>query len=169
MPNFEFDSANLAHIQKTFRNNFKLRLFLLRQIPFNYLAGIRVKSLDENRCEVTVPHKWLNQNPFRSTFWAVLGMAAELASGALVTMYTYKLTPSISMLVGHQTGTFHKKAVGKTRFVCESGPAIKAAVIQAATTSESVTIECPVQGFNEANELICEFTFSWSMKARSKK
>ena len=83
-------------------------------------------------------------------------------------MYTYKLKPSISMLVGHQTGTFHKKAVGKTRFVCESGPEIRAAVERAATTSEAVEVTCPVKGYNEANELICEFTFVWSMKARSK-
>ena len=30
---------------------------------------------------VTVRHKWFNQNPFKSMFWAVQGMAAELSTG----------------------------------------------------------------------------------------
>ena len=95
-------------------------------------------------------------------------MAAEMSSGAILTMLTYKQKPSISLLVGHQTGKFMKKAVGVTTFVCESGQAIKAAIVQAAETGEAIEVLCPVIGYNEAKEPICEFTFTWSMKARSK-
>jgi len=37
----------------------------------------------------TVKHRWLNQNPFNSMYFAVQAMAAELTTGALV-MYQIK-------------------------------------------------------------------------------
>jgi Domain of unknown function (DUF4442) len=168
MPHFQFDPAPIAYIQKAFTSPFKFRLAMFSQLPLGFWIGMRVRELNENRCVVTVPYKRLNKNPFRSTFWAVLGMAAEMSSGAILTMLTYKQQPSISLLVGHQTGKFLKKAVGLTTFVCESGQAIKAAIVQAAETGEAVEVLCPVIGYNEAKEPICEFTFTWSMKARSK-
>jgi hypothetical protein len=33
---------------------------------------------------VSVKHRWINQNPFNSMYFAVQAMAAELATGALV-------------------------------------------------------------------------------------
>jgi acyl-coenzyme A thioesterase PaaI-like protein len=168
MPHFQFDPAPIAYIQKIFTSPFKFRLAMFSQLPLGFWIGMRVRELNENRCVVTVPYKRLNKNPFRSTFWAVLGMAAEMSSGAILNMLTYKQKPSISLLVGQQTGKFTKKAVGVTTFVCESGQAIKAAIVQAAETGEAVEVLCPVIGYNEAKEPICEFTFTWSMKARSK-
>ena len=32
----------------------------------------------------TVKHRWINQNPFNSMYFAVQAMAAELSTGALV-------------------------------------------------------------------------------------
>jgi Domain of unknown function (DUF4442) len=169
MPQFQFDPAPMAYIQKSFTSGFKFRLAMWSQLPLGFWIGMRVRELNENRCVVTVPYKKLNSNPFRSTFWAVLGMAAEMSSGAILTMFTYKQKPSISLLVGYQTGKFMKKAVGVTTFICESGPEIKAAIIRAAETGEAQEVICPVVGYNEAQEPICEFTFNWSLKARSSK
>ncbi|MFN8396240.1 MAG: DUF4442 domain-containing protein [Bacteroidia bacterium] len=169
MSDFQLDPSKVAYIQKAFTSPMKFRLTMYTQLPLGFWIGMRVRELNDQRCVVTVPYKRLNKNPFRSTFWAVLGMAAEMSSGAILTMYTYQQKPSVSLLVGSQTGKFMKKAVGLTTFVCEAAPAIKAAVIKAATTGEAVEVICPVIGYNEANEPICEFTFNWSLKARSPK
>jgi acyl-coenzyme A thioesterase PaaI-like protein len=166
MAQFQFDPAPMAYIQKSFTSPFKFRLAMFSQLPLGFWIGMRVRELNENSCVVTVPYKRLNKNPFRSTFWAVLGMAAEMSSGAILTMFTFKQKPSISLLVGNQTGKFIKKAVGVTTFVCENGLEIKAAVAKAAETGEAVEVFCPVKGYNSAQELICEFTFTWSLKAR---
>ena len=32
----------------------------------------------------SVTHKWINQNPFKSLYWATQGMAAELGNGILM-------------------------------------------------------------------------------------
>ena len=77
-----------------------------------FLSGMRIKKLNEDQCVVTVPFKWINKNPFKSTFWAVLGMAGEMSTAALILQYTYKHKPSFSTLPLKCEADFNKKAVG---------------------------------------------------------
>ena len=62
----------------------KLNVFLMFKLPAAFFTGVRAKFIDDSKCTVTVKHRWINQNPFRSMFWAVQGIAAELTTGALV-------------------------------------------------------------------------------------
>ena len=59
----------------------KLNYFLAFKLPSAFLTGVRTKFIDNHKCVVVVKHRWINQNPFNSMFWAVQGMAAELATG----------------------------------------------------------------------------------------
>lgn len=61
----------------------KYRLFLLKKLPAAFFSGIRVKYADENKAVVTVPYKWFSTNPFKSTYFACLSMAAEMTTGLL--------------------------------------------------------------------------------------
>ena len=61
----------------------KLNIFLMFKLPAAYFTGVRAKHLDDTTCIVSVKHRWINQNPFKSMFWAVQGMAAELSTGAM--------------------------------------------------------------------------------------
>ena len=67
-----------------------LNKFLFFKLPSAYLCGVRVKHIDENKCVVTVKHRWINQNPFNSMYFAVQAMAAELSTGALVMLEIQK-------------------------------------------------------------------------------
>ena len=58
--------------------------FLLYKLPAAWLTGVRVSVINDLKCEVKVRFRWINQNPFRSMYWAVQGMAAELTTGMLV-------------------------------------------------------------------------------------
>ena len=51
------------------------------------------------KCITSVPYKWLTQNPFRSTYFASLAMAAEMSTGILALSNVYKRNPPFSMLV----------------------------------------------------------------------
>ena len=62
----------------------KVTAFTFLKLPSVYWLGIRVKTISEQNCTVTVKHRWISQNPFKSLFWAVQGMAAELTTGAMV-------------------------------------------------------------------------------------
>ena len=84
----------------------KLNTYLLFKLPSAYFTGVRTKHIDDSTCIVTVKHRWINQNPFRSMFWAVQGMAAELTTGALVMKKIRDSGKSISMLVANNNATF---------------------------------------------------------------
>lgn len=142
---------------------------LLKVLPMAGIAGLKITELDDEQCKVTVPYKYLNKNPFNTTYWAVLGMAAEMASGALVQMFTHKSTPSVSMFVTGCDGKFIKRAVGITTFICNDGQLISNAIQKAIDTKEAQTILSNVKGYDKEGILLVDFTFEWSIKARSKK
>ena len=144
----------------------KFRMFLLSKLPSAFFSGVRVKGLDENKCEVTVPFKWFSQNPFRSTYFACLSMAAEMSTGALALGHLYKRKPPVSMLVIKTEGEYFKKAVDKTAFVCEAGSEIKRIIDEAVATGEAKTIRARSVGKNKAGELVAEFYITWSFKTK---
>lgn len=151
---------------KLINNPFKFRLYLLKSLPVAYFSGIKIITCDESRCVTSVPFKWLTQNPFRSTYFASLAMAAELSTGALATLHTHDKKPGVSMLVTGMDARYFKKAVGITIFTCEEGLKIKDAAKQAIESGEGVTVIAQSLGKNENNELVAEFNFTWSLKSR---
>ncbi|HNM33245.1 MAG TPA: DUF4442 domain-containing protein [Chitinophagales bacterium] len=144
------------------------RAGLVKVMPMGAIADLKITELNEAQCKVTVPYKYVNKNPFNTTYWAVLGMAAEMASGAMVQMYTHKVKPSVSMFVTGCKGNFMKRAVGITTFICNDGLRIAEAVQETIATGEGRTVICSSQGFNNKGELLLEFDFEWSIKARKK-
>ena len=70
-------------------NPLKYRLFLLRHLPAAYFSGLRIEKMDEQHCVVSVPYKWFTRNPFRSTYFACLSMAAEMSTGVLALGLNY--------------------------------------------------------------------------------
>jgi hypothetical protein len=72
------------------------------------------------------------------------------------------------MLVVKNEGHYYKKAVGKILFTCNDGKAVSAAVENAIATGEGTTFNCHTTGTNEAGEVVAEFYFTWSFKARTK-
>ncbi len=148
------------------RSPLQFRLFLLTKLPAAFFSGIRIKQISLETCTTSVPFKWLTQNPFRSTYFASLAMAAEMSTGVLALVHTYKSVPSISMLVTKMEAHYFKKAKGTTWFTCTQGPEMTNVVNKALATSEGQTITVKTIGKNKDDELIAEFLFTWSFKTR---
>lgn len=159
--------SNFQSFSKRMTSPLKFRMFLLSKLPSAYFSGVRVKSLDENKCEVTVPFKWFSQNPFRSTYFACLSMAAEMSTGALALGHLYKRNPRVSMLVVKTEGEYFKKAIDKTTFVCEVGLQIKKMIEEAVESGDGRTIRAKTIGKNKSGELVAEFFITWSFKAKA--
>ena len=87
----------------------KLNTFLFFKLPSAYWSGVRVKEISTTSCKATVKHRWFNQNPFNSMYFAVQAMAAELTTGALVMYHIKKSGKKISMLVANNKGNFSKR------------------------------------------------------------
>jgi Domain of unknown function (DUF4442) len=146
----------------------KFRMFLFSKLPSAFFSGVRVKKATESECVVTVPYRWFSQNPFRSTYFACLAMAAEMSTGVLAMGHIYKRQPSVSMLVTKMEANYYKKATGYTRFSCRQGLEIKETIEKAIATGEGQVITAAATGRNDQDELVAEFLITWSFKAKKK-
>ena len=160
-------SSNAEKFLQLINNPFKFRLFLLSKLPSAFFAGVRVLKADEEKCTVKVPYKWFSQNPFRSTYFACLSMAAEMSTGVLALAHIYKREPAVSMLVLKVEGDFIKKATGITVFTCGDGLMIKQAIEESIATREGRTVSARSSGRNEAGEVVADFIITWSFKVKS--
>ncbi|NNK82219.1 MAG: DUF4442 domain-containing protein [Flavobacteriaceae bacterium] len=145
----------------------KLNLFLMFKLPAAFFTGVRTKYIDDNKCIVTVKHRWINQNPFNSMFWAVQGIAAELTTGALVMQKIKQSEKSISMLVASNNATFFKKATGRITFTCDEGYLIGAAIKNTIKTGEGQTVWMHSKGINEDGIEVSHFNFEWTIKLKT--
>lgn len=145
----------------------KLNAFLLVKLPSAWLCGVRVKKLSNTECEVGVRHRWINQNPFKSMFWAVQGMAAELSTGSLVMSQIQQSGKRVSMLVTQNKASFSKKATGKISFICKDGKLIQGALEKAIATGDGQTIWMESVGTNADGVEVSRFSFQWSIKVKA--
>ena len=144
----------------------KLNAFMFLKLPSAFWSGVRVKSISPEVCEVTVKHRWFNQNPFNSMYFAVQAMAAEFTTGALVMFQIKQSGKSISMLVAQNKSVFTKKATGRITFTCNQGSLIKETIQKAVDTNEGQTIWLTSIGINEKGEQVSEMQFEWTIKVR---
>jgi hypothetical protein len=140
--------------------------FLFFKLPAAWWSGVRLRYLDRERSVVVVRHRWFNQNPFKSMFWAVQGMAAELSTGAMVMRQIRESGKDISMLVASNKAQFSKKATGLITFSCEDGAKIRAALRMAVATGEGQTFWMTSTGKNEEGITVSVFEFEWTIKLR---
>lgn len=144
----------------------KLNKFLFLKLPSAFICGVRVKEIDENKCVVSVKHRWINQNPFNSMYFAVQAMAAELSTGALVMFQIQKSGKKISMLVANNKGNFTKKATGRITFTCNDGHLIEKAIQETIAIGEGQTFWMKSIGTNEQGIQVSEMNFEWSVRAK---
>ncbi len=144
----------------------QINTFTLFKLPSVYFCGVRVKSISETSCMVSVKHRWINQNPFKSMFWAVQGMAAELTTGTLVMSCIKESNLKISMLVANNKASFFKKATGRINFTCNDGEKIKEAINKAVESKEGQTCWMKAEGVNSDGVTVSVFEFEWTVKVK---
>ena len=76
-----------------------LKFFLFQKLSSAFFAGLSIQHFDAETCVVRIKLSWFNQNPFRSMYFAVEAMAAEMCSGMLAFSQVYQRSPKVSMLV----------------------------------------------------------------------
>lgn len=138
-------------------------IFLFRKMPLAFFAGVKVKQLTDELAITTMRFSWLNQNPFRSMYFAAMSMGAELATGLHLFQYQ---DLNFSMLLIETKATFYKKAVGRIRFECNQGMEAKTCVHALLEDKEASELDLLVRAYNQDENLLAEFSFKWSLKKR---
>lgn len=149
------------------RHPLKFRFYLFARIPSAYFSGLRIREIDQQHCVVSIPYRWFSQNPFRSTYFACLNMAAEMSTGALAMTHTYQQDPAVSMLVVKMEANFFKKATGVTYFSCMDGDLIRQTIERAFASGQGETFRARSLGTNKAGEQVAEVFITWSFKVKS--
>jgi len=144
----------------------KINRFLLLKLPAAFLCGVRLRSLNTTTAVVTVTHRWINQNPFNSMYFAVQSMASELSTGAMIMQKISQREEAINMLVTDHRGIFTKKATGKIAFTCTDGAKIDAAIAQTLKDGEWQKISLKSVGVNAEGIEVSQYTYEWSLRAR---
>lgn len=145
----------------------KFNTFSFFKLPAAWWCGVRLRYIDKNKAVVTVKHRWINQNPFKSMFWAVQGMAAELSTGAMMIDQIKESGYKISMLVANNNANFSKKATGKITFTCEDGHLIKDAINNTIATGKGQTVWMKSVGVNTDGVVVSTFNFEWSIRLKA--
>jgi len=156
--------------QKKFCSNltnwFLFKMYAIQKLPLAFLTGFNIVELDDSKCVTCVKYSYLNKNPFRSTFWAVLGMAAELSTGAYALLATKGKEKSIAVILVGTHAEFVKKATGVSTFTCSNWLEFDKAVGRAIETGEPQKATGRSIGSNSDGETIALFEFTWSFKIR---
>ena len=147
-------------------SSFMFRLFLLLKLPLGFMSGMRIKKLSAQQCVATVPYGWMTRNPFASTYFAALSMAAELSNGALALLAVEGT--SVAVIIVNMEAQFIKMAKNVTTFTCNDGASLFEAVEKAKATGEVVTAKVYTEGVSEDGVVVAKFHFTWSFKARKK-
>ena len=99
-------------------------------------------------------------------FWAVQGMAAEFATGALLMMKIKDSQKNISMLVINNKASFTKKAKGLISFSCDQGHLVDQAIQKALETGEGQRFILTASGVDQIGDIVSSFDFEWSIKLK---
>lgn len=162
----DVNSPALQKMRSELLSSIKLRLWMFKTLPLAFVAGLRMTEIDALRCTVTVPYGWRTQNPFRSTYFAALSMAAEMSTGALALTLVRASPKPISMLITGMQAEFIKKATDTVAFTCEAGPTLQEAVLRTLETGEALTRTVEAVGRLPDGEVAARFTFTWSFKRK---
>ena len=155
--------------KKTIRQvtGWKFRLFLFTQLPMGWIAGLRVLELQPQKCVTSVPFKWLTKNPFRSMYFAVQSMAAELSTASTCLLAVSGIKPTVAFIIVDCKASFLKKATEKVYFTCEDAYQAFEAVDQAIKTQEAQKVTFKTTGKMKDGTVVSEFELTWSFKQRS--
>ena len=136
---------------------------MLFKLPAAWLMGVKVGMINNSNCICTLKYRWINQNPFKSIFWAAQGMAAEFTTGVLLMREIELSNKNISMLLVDVEAKFTKKAIGKISFKCDKGLLIKKKVGSLNSQNTKSTMWIDSIGVDESGQEVSNFKFNWSI------
>ena len=104
------DDTKLESELKGLRRRMRFRLFTALSMPAAAFVGLGINRIDKTTCVTSLPGGWRTQNPFRTMYWAVQGMGAELSTGAAPFALSRSMPEKLRMFVVGVESTFTKRA-----------------------------------------------------------
>ncbi len=163
----DLDAARVERFRRRMQSPILIRAFMFAKMPLGLFAGLRIRSVDVDRCATTVPYGWRSTNPFRSIYFAAQSMAAELSTGAIAMLAVEVAPAPVAMLITGLESNFTKKATAEVTFTCEEGAKLFAAVRETVETGEPAVVRVETVGRMADGTEVSRFAFTWSFKKRA--
>ena len=165
-PSIDVTSFDLEQTFSALRGTIKPSLGIFATMPLASFAGLKIQSVVAHHSVVTMPGGWRTQNPFKSTYWAAQGMAAEMATGLIPAAYVRASPVPVRMILAGTHARFIKMCKGKSTFKHDAGDAVRQAMNETFETGNSVTCELTSLGYDSEGDVVSEWSFTWSFRAR---
>lgn len=156
-----------VHYKETLLSPLKQKLYFAKHLPMGLISGIKVTYLDEDKAVTEVPFRWWNKNPFKSIYFAVLSMAAELSTAAPVMMALKASDADIAMIIVDLGAEFVKKAQSTITFSCVDYDKIAQSVAGLNKADDTASVTVHTIGRDIWGDEVASFYFTWSFKRRS--
>ena len=163
-------SRSQESLRKKFLNPLTFSLYFLLNVPMVWFSGMKLSKLSKKKCVSYLPFKWYyrwqNMNPFKSMYFAVQCMGAEISTASLVALAIAGTKPSIAFIVTSMSSKYFKKATGNVSFTCNDGEVVFNAVEKAKSSNNGVEVKIKTTGTLDDGTIVSEFYFTWSLKQR---
>ncbi|MAZ67824.1 MAG: thioesterase [Candidatus Marinimicrobia bacterium] len=163
------DDTKLISEYKSLTGRIRFRIFTALSMPAAWFSGLRMDVLDDNRCVTSLPGGWRSQNPFRTMYWAVQGMGAELATGAAPFAMSRSMDEKLRMFVISTEAKFVKRAKGRITFVCSDVSKAREAIEESLEKGEAVDVDLISVGKDSSGDVVSEWVFKWNLLAIERK
>lgn len=151
------------------KNPLLRRLLFFRFLPLGWLAGVKIISMDSERCVAQLQTAWRNRNPFGSMYFGSLQLGAEVSMGFPVLAILNDCPKNVSVLIMQSRSVFHKRGRGKVSFVCENLQMFSRALKNEEILSNGGTVELYSKATNEDGTMVSETWITWGIKERKLK
>lgn len=138
---------------------------LLLKLPSLIWWGVRVKILEESKCEITIPYNWRTTNPFNSMYFAAQAGAAEFSTGMLVQL-AIQGRGKWSMYVTGFRAEYGVTAKTKTTFICSEGDKVNQMIQEIEASGNPQSLEMISIGYNTQGQEVSRFYITWSLKKK---
>ncbi|NVK27627.1 MAG: DUF4442 domain-containing protein [Flavobacteriia bacterium] len=162
-------TADQQKLIKQLNSRLAFRFFTRKMVPAAAHAGVRFVKFDETECQIAMPYRKRNKNPFRSMYFAVQSMAAEMSTALPAMIHMKKYDVSIAWIVIDFSASFPAKATSDVIFTCAQVEEVGQIVDAASRSDEAQTIAVKTVGKMKDGTVVSEFTFHWSFKRRMKR
>lgn len=154
------------------KERLKLKYFATVDVAMIGYCKPHLVSIDENRCEVTLPLNRRTKNHLKSMYFGALACGADVAGG-LIAMYVIdKLGEDVSLVFKDFKADFLKRPEGTTHFICTDGPKIQELVRKTVESGEreNETVEVIATVPSKfGDEPVAKFELTISLKKRKRR
>lgn len=148
---------------------FNILRFVASKVPLVLFCGIKVESVRNDSCLVTMKRNWRNRNPYGGAYFAATLAAAEMATGIMVfdeLIEQKKRGFKVPAYIDQVDAMFYRQITGKASFVCHSGEAIRSAVQDAVDNRTTEMVRTIVYVTNERGKSVAKIKLDWCIAGR---